>query len=161
MLKGGNFSPFKSIYIPAEDIMAKNKNSRSTAREIAFKLLFEDMFGTSTAQSMLGVLFDEEVNWNNISQENESYIQWMREKTKEHQEQLDKIISDFAKGWKLERMSRVDVSILRLAICEIIYREDVTNAIAINEAVELAKKYSSDDAPQFINGILGAYVRSL
>lgn len=141
--------------------MAKIKNSRSTAREIAFKLLFEDMFGTSTAQSMLGVLFDEEVNFNEISDENKSYIAWVRENTKDHQDELDEIISAHAKGWKIDRMSRVDVSILRLAICEILYREDVTSAIAINEAVELAKKYSSDEAPQFINGILGAYVRNL
>ena len=58
-------------------------------------------------------------------------------------------------------MSRVDVSILRLALCEMLYNEDVTNGIAINEAVELAKVYSTDEGPQFINGILGAYVRSL
>ena len=58
-------------------------------------------------------------------------------------------------------MNRVDVSILRLAICEIMFREDVNSGIAINEAVELAKKYSSDESPAFINGILGAYVRSL
>lgn len=141
--------------------MAKVKNLRSTAREIGFKLLFEDMFGTSTAQNMLGVLFDEEINWNELADDNKAYIEWIRENTKAHQEELDQIISAFAKGWKIERMSKVDVSILRLAICEIIYREDVTSAIAINEAVELAKKYSSDDAPQFINGILGAYVRSL
>ncbi len=141
--------------------MAKAKNSRSTAREIGFKLLFEDMFGTSTAQSMLGVLFDEEINFNELNDDSKAYIEWIRENTKAHQEELDGIISSFAKGWKIERMSRVDVSILRLAICEIIYREDVTSAIAINEAVELAKKYSSDDSPQFINGILGAYVRSL
>lgn len=141
--------------------MAKVKNSRSTAREMAFKLVFEDMFGTSTAQSMLGVLFDEDVNWNDISQENKEYIEWIRNNTKEHQADVDNVISDFAKDWKIERMNRVDVAILRLAICEIIFRDDVTSAIAINEAVELAKKYSTDDAPQFVNGILGAYVRSL
>lgn len=141
--------------------MAKVKNSRSTAREIAFKLVFEDMFGTSTAQSMLGVLFDEDVNWNDITEENKEYIEWARKNTKEHQEDVDKVISEFAKGWKIDRMNRVDVSILRLAITEIMFREDVTSAIAINEAVELAKKYSTDEAPQFINGILGAFVRSL
>ncbi len=141
--------------------MAKVKNSRSTAREMAFKLVFEDMFGTSTAQSMLGVLFDEDVNWNDLSDENKEYVEWVRKYVKDNQENVDSVISEFAKGWKIERMSRVDVSILRLAICEIMFREDVTTAIAINEAVELAKKYSTDEAPQFINGILGAYVRSL
>ncbi len=141
--------------------MSKNNNQRSRAREIAFKLLFEDMFGTSTAADMFGLLFEEEVNWKEISAENVEYIEWIRTNTKENQEEIDKIIASFAKGWTIERMSRVDVSILRLAICEIIYREDVNAGIAINEAVELAKKYSSDEGPAFVNGILGAYVRSL
>lgn len=141
--------------------MSKNNNQRSRAREIAFKLLFEDMFGTSTAADMLGLLFEEEVNWKEISAENVEYIEWIRTNTKANQEEIDKIIASFAKGWTIERMSRVDVSILRLAICEIIYREDVNAGIAINEAVELAKKYSSDEGPAFVNGILGAYVRSL
>lgn len=141
--------------------MAKNQNPRSRAREIAFKLIFEDMFGTSTANEMLGLLFEEEVNWQEMSEENISYISWARKHTKENQEKIDEIISSFAKGWTIERMNRVDVSILRLAICEIMYREDVNSGIAINEAVELAKKYSSDESPSFINGILGAYVRSL
>ncbi len=141
--------------------MAKNNNPRSKAREIAFKLLFEDMFGTSTALDMLGMLFEEEIKWSEISEENTDYIQWIRTNTKENQEKIDEIISSFAKGWTIERMNRVDVSILRLALCEIVYREDVNTGTAINEAVELAKKYSSDEGPSFINGILGAYVRSL
>ena len=141
--------------------MAKVKNVRSKAREIAFKLIFEDMFGTTTAESMLGGLFEEEVVWADIPEESKSYIEWARESTKTHLEEIDGIISSFAKGWTIERMNRVDVAILRLAICEIIYREDVSAGIAINEAVELAKVYSNDESPAFINGILGAYVRSL
>lgn len=141
--------------------MSKNNNSRSRAREVAFKLIFEDMFGTSTALDMLGFLFEEEINWKEISQENIEYIQWARLNVKENKEKIDEVISSFAKGWTIPRMNRVDVSILRLAICEILYREDVTAGIAINEAVELAKKYSADEGPAFINGILGAYVRSL
>ncbi|MBR6765458.1 MAG: transcription antitermination factor NusB [Clostridia bacterium] len=141
--------------------MAKVKNSRSIAREMAFKLLFEDMFGTSTATSMLGSLFEEEFNWNDVSEENKEYIEWVRQNTKAHLDELDNIISSFAKGWSIDRMNRVDVSILRLAVCEIIYREDINSGVSINEAVELAKKYSSDESPAFINGILGAYVRSL
>ncbi len=141
--------------------MSKNNNSRSRAREIAFKLIFEDMFGTNTALEMLGLLFEEEINWKEISQENIEYIEWARLNVKENKEEFDEIISSFAKGWTIPRMNRVDVSILRLALCEIMYREDVSAGIAINEAVELAKKYSSDEGPAFINGILGAYVRSL
>ena len=137
------------------------KNSRSRARELSFKLVFEDMFGTNTANEMLFRLFEEEVNWQEISENDTDYINWVRENVKEHQAELDEIISTFAKGWTIQRMNRVDVAILLLALCEIIYREDVTSAIAINEAVELAKKYSADGGASFINGILGAYVRSL
>lgn len=135
--------------------------ARMKARELAFKLLFEDTFGTSTAMEMLGRLFDEEQDWCALNETDMEYIQWLREAAKIHADELNDIISRFAKGWTLERMNRIDVAILRLALCEIIYREDVSAATAINEAVELAKRYSSDDGPVFINGILGAYVRSL
>ena len=137
------------------------KNNRSKARELAFKLVFEDTFGTSTATEMLGNLFEEEKDFDGLEQANIDYINWVRTAVKEHRDELDGIISRFAKGWKLERMSRVDLSILRLALCEINYLDGVTPAIAINEAVELAKKYSADNAPSFINGILGTYIRSL
>lgn len=137
------------------------KNNRSKARELAFKLVFEDTFGTSTATEMLGNLFEEEKDFEGLEQANIDYINWIRATIKEHRDELDGIISRFAKGWKLERMSRVDLSILRLALCEINYLDGVTPAIAINEAVELAKKYSADNASSFINGILGAYIRSL
>lgn len=137
------------------------KNNRSKARELAFKLVFEDTFGTSTATEMLGNLFEEENEFDNLDQANIEYINWVRTTVKEHKDELDGIVSNFAKGWKLERMNRIDLSLLRLALCEIKYLDDVTPAIAINEAVELAKKYSADNAPSFINGILGAYIRSL
>lgn len=137
------------------------KNNRSKARELAFKLVFEDTFGTSTATEMLGNLFEEEKDFEGLEQANIDYINWIRVTVKEHRDEIDGIISRFAKGWKLERMSRVDLSILRLALCEINYLDGVTPAIAINEAVELAKKYSADNASSFINGILGAYIRSL
>ncbi len=138
-----------------------NIASRIKAREFAFKLLFEDTFGMGTAREMLGKLFEEDESWSSIHERELEYISFIRENVKAHADEINSIISTFAKGWSIERMSRIDVSILRLALCEILYREDVTTATAINEAVELAKKYSSDEGPQFINGILGAYVRSL
>lgn len=135
-------------------------HNRSQARELAFKLLFEDTFGTTTAAEMLGGLFEEEKDWGVLNVEDKTYIAWVRENVKAHEDELNGIIASFAKGWTLERMNRIDLSILRLALCEILYRDDVNAGIAINEAVELAKRYSSDEGPAFINGILGAYVRS-
>ena len=68
--------------------------------------------------------------------------------------EIDEVLNDISTGWKTSRMNRVDLTILRLAIYEVKWDEDVPTAVAINEAVELAKKYSSDSGPAFINGVL-------
>lgn len=72
-----------------------------------------------------------------------------------HREEIDKDIRKFSINWKLERMARIDVAILREAITELKYIDDVPDAVAINEAVELAKIYGTDKAPKFINAVLG------
>lgn len=75
-------------------------------------------------------------------------------------QELDDVIAKFSKGWKLERMGHAEVNVLRLAIYELQFAEPkVASAVAINEAVELAKVYCDDEAPKFINGILGQVVR--
>ena len=73
---------------------------------------------------------------------------------------IDELISSTAKGWKIERMSKVDLSILRLSIYELIFDEDIPEKVAINEAVELAKEYGGEDSASFINGILGEISRT-
>ena len=128
---------------------------------MAFKLVFEDTFGTSTAKEMLPGLFEEEDDALRALQEEAAYIEDIRVLVRTHKAELDQIIASYAKGWSVERMNRTDLSLLRLALCEIRYRDDVPAGAAINEAVELAKKYSSPEAPAFINGILGAYSKTL
>lgn len=78
----------------------------------------------------------------------------------EHAEELDSEIESYAKGWKISRMSKVDRAILRVALYEMKYVEDIPVGVAINEAIELSKKYSTDESPAFINGILGKIARS-
>ena len=68
-------------------------------------------------------------------------------------------IERYAKGWKLDRLSRTALAILRCAICEILYMEDIPNAAAINEAVELDKSYDEPDTVSFVNGVLGGFMR--
>lgn len=77
-----------------------------------------------------------------------------------NKESIDERIKEFSKNWKITRMSKVDISILRIAVAEIIYMDDIPNAVAINEAVSIAKKFSSDDSGSFINGILGNIAKS-
>ena len=77
-----------------------------------------------------------------------------------HQDELDRTIETYAKGWKLSRLSRMTAAVLRLAIYEMRYVDDVPVRVAINEAVELAKVYDTDEAASFINGVLGAVARA-
>jgi len=77
-----------------------------------------------------------------------------------HVGELDQIISEFAEGWSLERMPGIDRNILRLALAEIIHFDDIPVSVSIDEAVELAKEYSTEQSGNFVNGILGAFVRS-
>ena len=76
----------------------------------------------------------------------------------EKKEEIDSFISQYCVSWKIERLSRVDLSILRLAVIELYYLKKDSYKICINEAVELAKKYSSEKSPRFVNGVLGAMV---
>ena len=75
-------------------------------------------------------------------------------------EELDGQINDVAEGWKTRRMGKVDLTIIRLALYEILHDDAVPEKVAINEAVEIAKKYVEDDVVKFINGILGSFVRA-
>ena len=75
------------------------------------------------------------------------------------EKELDAEIESFSNGWKVERIAKVDLSILRLALYEMSHRQDVPESSAINEAVELAKKYGSDKSAKFINGVLGGISR--
>ena len=77
----------------------------------------------------------------------------------EKKEEIDTLLNEVSEGWKTTRMNRVDLTIMRLAVYEIKWDEAVPTGVAINEAVELAKKYSSDDGPSFVNGILAKVVK--
>ena len=77
----------------------------------------------------------------------------------EKQQELDAYIAEYASGWNLNRISRVCRAVLRLSIYEILFQEGVPASVAINEAVELTKKYAGDEMPAFVNGVLGGFVR--
>ncbi len=76
-----------------------------------------------------------------------------------HKEEIDETIMAFLKGWTIDRVAKVDLSIVRLAITEIKYIDSLTVAVSINEAVNLAKKYSDEESAHFVNGILGEFAR--
>lgn len=73
-----------------------------------------------------------------------------------HQEDIDRMLTEQARGWTLERMPTVDRAVLRLGLFELLFSDEVDDAVAIDEAIELAKALSTDDSPRFVNGVLGA-----
>jgi len=87
------------------------------------------------------------------------YIRRLTCLTMENCSEIDGYIERYAKGWKVGRISRTALAVMRCAICEILYMPDIPTAAAINEAVELAKGYEDEDVVAFINGVLGGFVR--
>jgi transcription antitermination protein NusB len=78
----------------------------------------------------------------------------------EHQARIDELLRTYAQGWTLERMPAVDRNVLRLGIYELLYVDDVPDAVAVSEAMALVRDLSTDESPQFVNGVLGAVLRN-
>lgn len=78
-----------------------------------------------------------------------------------HRSRIDRVLEKYARGWTLDRMANVDRNVLRVAVCELLYSPDVPPSVAVDEAVELAKKYGAAESGRFVNGILGNLVRNL
>lgn len=148
-----------------------NTVSRKQAREIALHLVFEMGFGAFEAENVMTDRLGEEIMQSisgdialyagKLDEVQTKYIVSAVKGVAEHLDELDAYIENNAKGWTLSRLSRITIAILRLAIYEMYYVEDVPVGAAINEAVELAKVYDSDEAASFINGVLGAVARKM
>lgn len=122
---------------------------RSEEREQAFCLLFQSLFNTDENFEIY------EENIESVGDYARSIALGVEEKKKN----LDGLIEKYSKGWKVKRLPKVNLAILRLAAYEILFVDDVPESVAINEAVELAKKYSGESDYSFINGVLGALVK--
>lgn len=130
--------------------------SRRELREQIFKLLFRVEFNSKEELEQQEAFFvaDEE---NHVSERESIQIGEKFGKIVEQLEEIDTQLNQKAKGWSTDRMGKVDLTILRLAIYEIQYDEEVPTGVAINEAVELAKKFGQDSSPAFINGVLAKF----
>lgn len=142
---------------------------RNTAREIAIHLSYELNFSGRTAQELLdqrltaeafAELAEEEDLYREAPNAKQTaYIRRLVQGVDEHGAELDGYIEKYAKGWKFSRIPLVASAIMRVAMYEVLYMPDVPNAAAINEAVEIAKKYETPETVKFINGILGSFSR--
>lgn len=132
---------------------------RREMREHIFKLLFLREFNPSEEMPEQIRMYFESLE--ELTPMNEVYMQDKYGKILEHLVEIDEVLNQASSGWKVSRMSKVDVNILRLAVYEMKYDEDVPVKVAINEAVELAKKFGGDDSSSFVNGILGKIAKEL
>lgn len=144
--------------------------NRSTAREIAVHFVFELAFSNETARQLLDRELtpegfvrraqDEPMYAEFPGQGELEYITRLVLGAGSHGAELDGYIEKYAKGWRFSRIDRVASAIMRAAMYEVLYMPDIPNRAAINEAVEIAKRYLDDEVVKFINGILGSFVRS-
>lgn len=130
--------------------------SRHELREQTFKMLFRAEFYEKEELSDQLAMFFEELD--KKEEKDTAYIQKKFEDIMEHLAEIDRLINEAAKGWKTSRMGKVDLTLIRLAVYEMKYEEDIPAGVAINEAVELAKSYGTDDSASFVNGILAKLV---
>ncbi|MGI6175620.1 MAG: transcription antitermination factor NusB [Christensenellales bacterium] len=131
--------------------------ARRCARDAAMKLLYEHSMGGS-GSGTLDELITETIG-EQIDDVDLLYIDKITQGVAEKQQEIDGLIDSFAIDWSTGRMSRVDMAILRLAIFEMLYCDEIPVNVSVSEAVELAKVYGSEKSPAFINGILGSFAR--
>ena len=145
--------------------------TRANARELAVHLIYGQKFTGEEPQQVVTTRLEREY-YAQLSAENDvyterpsraqmRYIDTVVTGVANREEELDEQIRKFSIGWDISRISKLARCILRLAIFEILYVEDVPAGVAVSEAVRIAKKYNDDDTGSFVNGILGSFVRSL
>lgn len=140
-----------------EERMTEEKNmTRREIREQVFKMLFRvEFYNQEEMSEQIALCEDDACSW---KEKDKTYIFEKVEKISEKLEEIDAKINEVSEGWKIGRMGKVDLTLIRLAVYEMLYEEDVPAKVAINEAVELAKQYGTDNSPSFVNGVLAKLV---
>lgn len=128
--------------------------TRTKEREQAFIMLFEKAFNNDVdIDELFSYAYETE------SFEKSDFCEALVKTALENLETIDGIIEKYSIGWKLNRLPKVSLSVLRLALCEIIYVDSIPDSVSVNEAVELTKTYAGTQDSSFVNGILGTYLR--
>lgn len=128
---------------------------RTETREQAFRLIYSSQIQKDMDEEQINIFIEE----NNLGEEEAEYIKNIFYGIKEYKEEIEKLISSNLKEkWSMDRISKIDLSILKLAIFELVYSK-LPYKVAINEAVELAKKYGEDSSKSFVNGVLASIVK--
>ncbi len=131
-------------------------DTRRKARELLMQIAFQMEAQQDTTDAPLFMHLRDKT----INSDLEAYVVSTYHKLVLHLDEIDAEIKKYAKGWSVSRLPKAELAILRVAICEIMFVDDMPDAVVCNEAVELAKLYGEEKAPSYINGILGTLIRS-
>lgn len=131
----------------------KRKETREEAVKIAYSMDINKDFDTSYPETYIEQFELEDMDVDYLKKTITDMI--------EHMEEIDKLITDNSKDWKITRIAKVDLAVLRIALSEILFNDTIPKSVSINEAVEISKKFSNEDSHKYINGILGTVVRSM
>lgn len=140
---------------------------RRLARELALQSLYQiEMNETAPSEAIVHVVEearteDEAKLTKERDQISSRDVEELVEGTLRYKQQIDHLLEDYLKGWQMDRLSRVDREILRLAAYEMIYREDVPPKVVVNEAIEMAKHFGTEESGKFVNGVLGKMIKDL
>lgn len=129
--------------------------SRRSARETAMHVYYQMEIHNEYKFDISKIYIDEAID----DKDDKKYIEDLVDIFIKNRETIDQTIKDNLKGWSIDRISKIDLSILRIGLAEIMYRDDIPIKVSINEAIELGKKFGTDDSAGFISGLLGFAVK--
>lgn len=130
---------------------------RRDAREAAYKILYAENFNDETDDAFKRETFSEQ----KLSEADVKFAEALLKTITDHKSEINDVISEFAKGYKIERLYSTDKCALMLAVAEIKYFDDIPPVVSIDEALYLVRKYSTDESLNFVNGVLASYKKSL
>lgn len=128
---------------------------RKVARESTMKLLYQMDINDDFSQKELNIFLEN----NELKSDEIEYIKEVVKGINENIEEIDSYIEKYSQGWKIKRIAKIDLAVLRIAIFEIMHKEDMPPQVSINEAVDVSKKYSTDESSKYINGLLGTFLK--
>ncbi len=140
---------------------------RRVAREIALQSLYQiEMNEVSPREAVANAVHEaENDNEGQLDVDAEKippqYIHELVEGTQTYKATIDEWLAEYLKGWQMDRLSKVDREVLRLAVYEMVYRDDVPPKVVVNEAIELAKHFGTEESGKFVNGVLGKMIKEL
>ena len=142
-----------------ENLEKHGKKSKYHSRRRARECVFQGLYAIEISGNSQDKIFSDMLNRYSFDEDTKSFASSLYIKTLDQKQFLEKTISKFLENWELGRIALLDNLILQMAVCELLFFDDVPPKVSISEAIEIAKKYSTDDSSGFVNGILDSVFR--